>query len=245
MDERATLVELGLTDSEAIIYLALLEQGSSLVGSIIKKTGLHRATTYQILERLKEKGLVSSIIVEKKQHFAAVSPKEFSTLLKEKEEQFQGILPALLLKESLAKESQQVTVYSGVKGLRTVFDQMLDELGTGGIYYDFGVSGTFKEIMGPYFYVWQKKKKQQHMHPRVIFNKSVKETNSAILKEYVGEYRFHPEDFTSMTDTFIYNDTVVLVIWTAKPPVAIVINNKENAESYLNQFRMMWKNSKK
>ncbi len=245
MDEHAVLVELGLTDSEAIIYLALLEQGSSLVGPIIKKTGLHRATTYQILERLKEKGLVSSIIVEKKQHFSAISPKEFSTLLQEKEERFMEILPRLLLKESLAKESQQVTVYSGVKGLRTVFDQMLDEIAVGGAYYDFGVSGTFKEVMGSYFYTWQKKKKEKHMRPRVIFNKSVRETKPELIKEYVGEYRFHPEDFTSMTDTFIYNDTVVLVIWTAKPPVAIVIKNKENAQSYRNQFLLMWKNSKK
>ncbi|MFA5796517.1 MAG: helix-turn-helix domain-containing protein [Candidatus Woesearchaeota archaeon] len=245
MDERSVLIELGLTDSEAIIYLALLEQGSSLVGPIIKKTGLHRATTYQILERLKEKGLVSSIIIEKKQHFAAVSPNEFLTLLKEKEEQFQEVLPKLLLKQSLAKETQHVTVYSGVKGLRTVFDQMLDELGTGGVYYDFGVSGMFKDIMGPYFYTWQRKKKEKHMRPQVIFNKSVKEKNPEILKEYVGEYKFHKDDSPSMTDTFIYNDIVVLCIWTAKPPVAIVIKNKDNAQSYLNQFKMMWKGLKK
>ena len=245
MDEQAMLKDLGLTDSEAVIYIALLEQGSSLVGPIIKKTGLHRATTYQILERLKEKGLVSSIIIEKKQHFTAASPEEFMTLLKEREERLKEILPKLLLKQSLAKEQQHIMIYSGVKGLRTVFDQLLEELGIDGAYYDFGVSGIFKEIMGSYFYIWQKQKKIQKIHSKVIFNKSVRTQNPTLLKEYVGEYRFHTEEFISLTDTFIYNDTVILCIWTAKPPIAIVIKNKDNAQSYLNQFKLMWKNSKK
>ncbi|MGV8150947.1 MAG: TrmB family transcriptional regulator [Candidatus Woesearchaeota archaeon] len=245
MDIRSNIMDAGLTDSEAAIYLALLEQGSSLVGPIIKKTGFHRATTYQILERLKEKGFVSSIIMEKKQHFTAASPENFLTIIKEKEERFKEILPQLLLKQSLSKEQQSVNIYSGVKGLRTVFDQLLEELELGGAYYDFGVSGIFKEVMGPYFYIWQKKKKLKRINSKVIFNKSVRTQNPALIKEYVGEYRFHTEEFISLTDTFIYNDTVVLVIWTAKPPIAIVIKNKDNAQSYLNQFNLMWKNSKK
>ncbi len=57
MNEIETLESLGLSEAEARVYLALLETGSTLAGPIIKKTGLHRGTTYQILQRLKEKGL--------------------------------------------------------------------------------------------------------------------------------------------------------------------------------------------
>ena len=49
----------------------------------------------------------------------------------------------------------------------------------------------------------------------------------------------------SMTDTIIYKDTIILVIWTAKPPIAIVIKNQDNANSYLNNFNILWKNSTK
>ena len=55
MTELEVLEEFGLTEAEAKIYLALLETGSTLAGLIIKKTALHRGTTYQILQRLKEK----------------------------------------------------------------------------------------------------------------------------------------------------------------------------------------------
>jgi len=43
----------------------------------------------------------------------------------------------------------------------------------------------------------------------------------------------------------IYKDKVVLFIWTARPIIAVVIQNKENANSYRNQFNLMWKYSKR
>ncbi|MBU2443486.1 MAG: hypothetical protein KKF95_05425, partial [Nanoarchaeota archaeon] len=78
-----------------------------------------------------------------------------------------------------------------------------------------------------------------------IFDEILKEKNPNLLKDYFGEAKFHSSEFKSLTDTIIYNDKVVLFIWTAKPPIAVIIQNKENAESYRNQFNLMWKHSKK
>ena len=65
------------------------------------------------------------------------------------------------------------------------------------------------------------------------------------IKNYVGEKRFHPQKYRSLTDTIVYKDTVVMLIWAAKPPIAVVIKNRENAEGYKNQFLFMWKNAKR
>ena len=56
MLETDALVDAGLTNAEARVYLALLELGSTTAGPVIKKAGLHRGTTYQVLQRLLEKG---------------------------------------------------------------------------------------------------------------------------------------------------------------------------------------------
>ena len=245
MSEIEVLEELGLTEAESKVYTALLELGSSLAGPIIKKTNLHRGTTYQILQRLGEKGLVSSIIKEKKQHFEAADPERLLDVLKEKEERLKEIIPKLKIKKELSLEKQEITVYSGIKGLRSVFDKIIDELSPDGTYYDFGVSGMFKEVMGPYWELWQKKKKIGRVKSKVIFNEDIKKRHPELLKNYYGEYKFHPEEYSSTTDTMIYNDTLILLIWTAKPPIAIVIKNKENAQSYKNQFNIFWKNMKK
>ena len=245
MTEISILESLGLSEAEAKVYLSLIELGSTPAGSIIKKTGLHRGTTYQILQRLKEKGLVSSIIKGKKQYFSPVEPERLMDVLKEKQENLMGILPKLKAKLEASKENQEITVYSGKKGIRSVLDKMLEGLTHKGEYYDFGVSGLFREVMGSYWDLWQKQKKKYKIKSYVIFNEELKKKNPKLLKDYYGEARFHPKEYSSITDTIIYNDTVILFIWTANPPVAIVIKNKDNANSYKNQFKIMWKYSKK
>lgn len=240
MHELDVLQEMGLSAAEAQVYLALLELGNAKAGPIIKKTGLHRGTCYQVLQRLHEKGLVSSIVKGKKQHFSAVNPERLLDLLKEREEKFQEILPQLKAKAETHGE-QHVTVYYGTKGIRSVLDHVLNELKDSGEYVDFGVSGKFREIMGAYWDSWQKRKKKYHIKSKVIFNEEVKEKNPELLKDYYGEARYHPKEYSSITDTIIYNDTVILITWTAKPPIAVVIQNKENSESYKNQFKLMWK----
>lgn len=245
MAEKDVLEQLGLSEGEAKVYLSLLETGSTLAGPIIKRSGLHRGTTYQILQRLKEKGLISSVIKGKKQYFQAAEPQRLMDVLKEKEEKLQEILPELNAKLDSSKEKQEVTVYAGAKGIRSVLDKMLEELNPGGGYYDFGVSGLFRNVMGPYWDLWQRKKRKYKIKSQVIFNEELKRENPELLEDYYGEARFHPSEFSSITDTMIYKDTVVLLIWTAKPPVAIVIKNKDNAESYMNQFKLLWKSTKK
>ncbi len=245
MEEINILKDLGLSEAEAKIYLALIETGSTLVGPIIKKTGLHRGTTYQTLQRLKEKGLVSSIIKGKKQHFKAVSPERLMDVLKEKEEKLKEILPELKSRLELKKEKQEVYVYSGIKGIRSAMDKILEELNPKGEYFDFGVSGLFRDVMGPYWDIWQKKKRKYKIKSYVIFNEKLKDENPQLLKDYYGEARFHPIKYSSITDTMIYNGVVILFIWSAKPPLAVVINNKDNALSYKNQFKLMWKSAQK
>lgn len=245
MDGQSVLKELGLSEAEAKVYLSLLETGSTLVGPIIKKTGLHRATTYQLLQRLKEKGLVSSVIKGKKQHFEPVHPDRLMDILKEREEHLQKVLPALKARLESSRDHQEITVHTGIKGIRAVMNRMLEELNPEGTYYDFGASGLFFDVMGAYFLTWQRKKRKYKIWSKVIFSEDIKKRNPDILKEYHGEGKFHPKEYGSMTDTMIYNDTVVLFLWRASPPVAVLIKNEETAKGYLNQFEILWKHARK
>jgi len=187
----------------------------------------------------------SFVIKSGKRYFEATDPKRFMEILKEKEEKIQEILPSLIQKREFGKEKQDVNVYSGYKGIKTVCENMLEELKDSGEYLDFGVSGLFREVMGAYWDLWQKKKRKYRIKSRCIFDETLKEKNPQLLKDYFGKARFHSSEFKSMTDTIIYKDKVILFIWTAKPPIALVIENRENANSYKNQFNLMWKYSKR
>ena len=245
MSEEKILQEAGLTLTEARVYLALVNTGSTLVGPIIRKTGLHRSTTYQILQRLQEKGIISSIVKEKKQYFLPANPQCILDRIREKEQELEKIIPQLQGKIRSNQEKQEVTVYSGKKGIRTVLDHMIEELKPNGTYYDFGVSGLFLEVMGSYWHLWQKQKRQFKIKSYVIFNEELKKAKPQLLKAYHGQARFHSSKFNSLTDTIIYNDTIILLIWSGQPPIAVLIKSKENAQSYKNQFHLLWKQAKR
>lgn len=240
MRELDALEDFGLSEAESKVYLALLDTGSTLAGNIIQKTGLHRGTTYQVLQRLKEKGVVSSVIKGRKQHFEPVNPDQLLRLLKDKEDRLMDVLPLLKEKFNDTKEQQDVTVYSGIRGIKSLLDTVLEDLNPKGEYYDFGVSGLFKTVVGPYWELWQKRKRKYGIRSYVIFNEEVKEKDPELLRDYFGEARFHRREYSSLTDTIIYKDVVILFIWTARPPIAVFIKNKDNAKSYKNQFKSLW-----
>ncbi len=84
------LLELGLTEKEAGVYLAMLEIGSSTVQDIARKAQVNRTTTYVLLESLKQRGLVSSFIKENKVFFAAESPSRLEDLLSREEQRIRS-----------------------------------------------------------------------------------------------------------------------------------------------------------
>ncbi len=239
---KEVLVSLGLTELEAKVYLTLLKLGPCRVGAILKTLNVHKATLYNVLQRLVEKGLVGYVIKEKKRYFEASDPEQLLYLLKEKEERIKKALP-ILKRMSTSAKKQEVIVYYGKNGIKTALEKMLEELKPNGRYYDFGVSGLFKKVLPYYWEKWQLMKRKYKIKSYCIFNESLK--GSELIKKYYGEYRFVPAKYLSLTDTMIYKDIVLLLIWTAEPPIAVRIKNKDNAESYLRQFKLMWRYAKK
>ncbi len=75
------LLELGLSDKEAQVYLAMLSLGPSGILEISKAAGVTRTTTYAIVEDLQRRGLVSSVTKGKRIQYSATSPAALHRLL--------------------------------------------------------------------------------------------------------------------------------------------------------------------
>ncbi len=236
--------EIGLTDLEAKVYVTLLELGGSKAGTVIKKTGLHKATVYNVLQQLIEKGIASYILIEKERFFRAEDPDVFLDMLKYKEQKLRAILPELKQKIGVERKEQEAAIYSGVRGIKTVCESILSELRPNGTYLDFGVSGLFRDVMGAYWFQWQRKKQLYKIKAKCIFDESVREKKN-FLREYVGTAKFVAKEFYSPVDTMIYNDKVVLFIWNAKPALAVKIKSADVANAYRNQFKLLWKAAKR
>lgn len=234
---------LGLTNSEVRVYLTLLELGPSAAGKIVRKTQFHRGTTYALLERLAEKGLVSYIHSGGRTIFSAQDPDVMLDILKEREREVSLLIPKLQKLKAQKPPDMAATIFAGKRAIERVLDEMLVHLKGGGQYLDFGVSSLLREVLGGYFILFHTRRLRWGIKSYVIFDEEIRK-NGEILSLYRGEHRFFPKRLITLTDTIIYNDTILFFICTTHPPMAIVIKDKATAESYKNIFRFMWKNSR-
>lgn len=117
--------KLGLTEKEVKTYLAGLELGPSSVQKLAQKTGLSRPTTYEIIKKLRGKGLFAKVKGKKKRYFVAQSPERILGILRiqkkeieEKEREFIRIIASL--EARCLKEKEEIKVFKGKEGLNAL-----------------------------------------------------------------------------------------------------------------------------
>jgi sugar-specific transcriptional regulator TrmB len=240
---RINFQELGLTKVEGKVYIALIKLGSTKTGPLVKRTELHRATVYDALKRLIEKGLATHIIKEKTKYFQATPPKHFLDIIEEekidleaKEFHVKNIIKDLEKIQEQAKIKESAQIYQGKRGLKTIFEDILNYK----YIYSFASKGKFGETLGAYFNQFQNKKKLKKINDKILINEEFK--GSKYVKSIYGETRFLPKDYEYPTATIIYGYKVAIFVFT-EYPIAFVIESKEVTDSYRTYFELLWKKS--
>ena len=118
------LQEIGLTDKEASVYLALLAADNSSVVELAGKTKIKRPTVYVVLETLAKKGLVSETTIGKKVHYQAEQPERLETfverqqiVLAERAKRLKDIIPEIKTVQRESGERPVVKYFEGRNGI--------------------------------------------------------------------------------------------------------------------------------
>lgn len=128
-ETRRILMELGLTETEAKIYLAGLEYDGITIKEIAKNTDVKRPTIYHAISTLMEKGLVAEKKIGNKLSFVMSPPEKMRSLLEQqnaalhsKMETLEKIIPLITNQKKNKKEETSVIQYSGIEGMKMVLD---------------------------------------------------------------------------------------------------------------------------
>jgi len=234
------LEDVGLTNAEIKVYLALLELGPSSAGPILEKSNLHNSVVHMTLNKLIEKGLVSFVKEGKRNTYQAADPKHITEFINEKRERFEEILPQLLLTQQQAKEKPEITVFRGIKGIKELLYELLDAGGKE--HHTFGSTKKSLMLGDAWWVTYHKKRALKNISAKLLFNESL-QSWKAEKKYPKSQVRYTSAGFEPLTETIIRNDMIGLIIWSDKP-VGILIHQKEAAESYDKFFRLMWKSSR-
>jgi len=242
-----SLIKLGLSNTESKIYLALIKLGSTEVNQLIKETGFYKANTYQALERLYDKGIISKIIENKKKVYQIQSPESIVNFIENKKQEIdeQKIIAKELAKKiKQSKEnittSETAAVFRGISGVKRIYSEIIDKK------LDYFVFGSPEESDSIGEYYWKNlhvKQKENNIKAKMIFNKSLRKWKNSIPKK-VADIRFFDKEFEPITETTIYGNKVAFVVWADKP-VTTIIDNKHVSESYKQVFNILWKSAKK
>ena len=242
----AALVNFGLSEKEAKVYLACLEIGDASANEISLKSDLPRTLVYDILERLIDSGLVSYAIRNNKKYFSAANPRELLRILHEKEEGISKVLPDLeALQKAKGSSRPVVEIYEGKEGMKTVMNDILRSKVKG--FLSYGSSKSSYPIIPAFMDDWHKRRIKQGVVMRIIYNDTPEAR--ARVKQYSytfkkAQYKFMPIKVSIPTATIIYGDRVVLQSWT-KDPFAVMVRNDQMAESQKRYFGELWKIAKR
>lgn len=236
MKMRTELLEnLGMTKAEIKVYLCLLELNSASASEISERAELYRKNAYDALGKLIKKGLVSFANEENKRIYTATDPHKLLEFVDIRKKEIEIMLPELKRLYRLPPKSDEVTVYKGKEGLKTIFEDIIKSK----INYDkFGSGEKFKQYLKFYYPQYQKKKVENGIKCRAIYSEN--ERHEDFVKEFVGEVRFLPTEFVNPTTTIIYGDKVAIIIWKENP-LGILMRSREVARSYRYYFESLWK----
>ncbi len=243
------LRKIGLTEGEIRIYLALLETGSSSVGQVIKKSGISGSKTYEVLDRLAGKGLVSSIIRNNVRYFEAASPERIIDYLEEKKEEIDGekkeitkIIPDLILRQKQARKSE-ARIFTGWEGIKTANEDIIQTLNRGEEWLSMGLTEQ-PEAWEIYFTKRQKIRAEKGIVHKHLINEKYKSLYKKRKNLPHTFFRFLSKDFEMPTSTEIYANKVLIFIITKENPLAIMIESREVADSFRKYFWHLWKIAK-
>ena len=231
------LESLGLSKNESKVYLALIKLGSASVAQISKIADVHRVNIYDTIERLKEKGLISSTIKVNKKYYEPASPENIKVLLDEKQEEINQIkqdLPNLIKIFNDSKNKQEIHSFKGIQGIKTALKDVLDTKPKE--ILNFGSTGGLLVKSQVNFDIWESQRENKKIPMKIITSNLAKQV--APKKKY-QEIKFLEKEFANFTSTIVYADKVGIFMWTEEP-IAVLIESKELAGSYKNYFYSLW-----
>jgi len=222
------LRKIGLSETEAKLYLTLLRIGASTVQKLIEETGLYKSNTYDALERMCEKGIISKIVEGKIRVYQLQKPDSLIDFIQKKKselEQQEQIAEKLAKQVELTKKhiitQETAIVLKGLAGVKQIYSEIIKEKLD---YLAFGSPKESETIIGDYY--WKNlhaKQREYGIKAKAIFHKSLRNWTEVMPKELI-KIRFFEEELEPLTETTIYGTKVAFVVWTEKPIVTIINN---------------------
>lgn len=237
------LVEFGLSEKEARIYLALVELGPSSVTDIARRAKVTRTNAYHLLNSLLSHGLVSSNQGEAKVIFSAEKPDRLLFMMKEKlheaEKNFklaEEMMPELKSVYHDPEKKVSVRYYEGVEGIITAYE---DTLTAKDKIYGYASVEHQHSFFPGYFPEYYKRRSDLGIGVD-CFLADCEESRKvkAMDKSHRRTTKIVPEKFKISPEINIYDDKIAIM--SLKEKFGVIIESGEVADAFRKMFTLAY-----
>ena len=238
------LKNLGLSEKEVLVYLALLQLGSATPYQIAKKAGIKRPTAYVISEELVSKGLIVHIPGEEKLRYIAKNPEAFFEEQEEKLAAARKILPELRSYQKNVAEKPSILYFEGMDGLRQAYEYRQKELRGRETVGFFASNEDATSEVTQYFLDFNEYREKNKMYVRGV---TVDSPNLKPYSRYIAEgvgvmtMKFLPQKLYSSRISIESCDNQFVRIFLFESVETLIIESPKFATALKEVFEMVWK----
>jgi len=248
-----TLINLGLEDKEAEIYLAALKTGGGTIMELARTGQIERTGIYYHVDKLIKAGLIKEVQKGKRKIYLPADPNRLKTILAQKEQNLKKTLPELE-KIFTAQTSKSVSsYYQGKDGIINLYEQLYEIASSmkspEDKYYIFGHSFEAYEALPDFFPEYIQKRAKLPISTKIILPSSEK-PDKRILKRaadpiVVAKYNLHIKERKYLDKKYEYpGTTLILGDYVAtidfRTYFGTLIQNKNLAQTWRMFFEFIW-----
>jgi sugar-specific transcriptional regulator TrmB len=242
------LKKIGLTDSESTVYQALAAIGRANVSTLSVKTRIYRTNLYDVLEGLRSKGLVTSVIQDRVRYYSITAPANLLVLIEQEKQSLRASEQELLAYVKTIKPvahsggNKRIFVYQDREGLEFFYERLIEIAKSRDEVQIIGSSGTILGVFNYYMLNLSKKIKDINVPVRMIANRDL--VRNAVMQRIMGlvdlDLRLLPRGHVSPVAVFIFRGHVGFCNFMENPFV-IVIEDASITKVYKLHFEELWR----
>lgn len=243
-DLEKLLEEVGFTQKEAKVYLALLELNQGNVTEIAKITGLKRSIIYVILEGLIKRGHVSESLKSKINTYQPIDPSVILNKLKINYKNFSEMLPIFRSLGNHGKKRPKITYHETKEGIIGVWEEMNSAQDNFIISSYQRIEDHFPGLLNK----WLGEIKRGIINPGFRQLISDKPSEIALAKKFMSNNNQRVRILSGLSDSqmdFSIFENKLAITSLGEDPFIVVIESKELVVSIRPLFELAWERGKK
>lgn len=243
------LEQVGLSKSQAKVYIRLVEKGELSPPDVAKLTGESRSNAYMILQRLEEIGLIEKVAHAKKIAYQPLNPIALEGIVEKRrsetaqvEQQIKQTMPQMLSYFYSFTEKPGIRLLQGVDGLKEIY---ADTLRTKEDIYFVRTSAEVKVLGEDFFQRYQKRRAELGIttYAFTIGPPSLRKTLRDDINKMVRTW-IKPGDYTAPVEVNVYGDKVAYLVY-GEEIMGVIIQSAFIADSMRQILSMLKKAQKK